>query len=180
MKLDTILCPTQASEKRTRDLADSAVLQFKKTHAQRIIVSGGKTPALDKKYNFSCDVAYERIIKKGIKKDKIVRECKSRDSIENILFSTRLFLGKRIGIVGYNSHLKRFDKIIDTAKKQGLLSKQLKFYKIKINELLIEKIYEIPASLFTSIDLNSKLNKPINDLNGLKKTISNYLMKFFS
>ena len=62
---------------------------------------------------------YNALIKYGINSSDIKIERRSKDSLENAIFSLNKLKGlKTIGIVSYPEHLKRFEYIINKAKKE--------------------------------------------------------------
>lgn len=79
-----------------------------------------------------------------VKASKIHIEGKSRDTLENALYSFSKLKGKKVvGIVSYPLHLKRFKEIIDKAKEENRISKDIKIVYLPTKETFNEKLYGI-------------------------------------
>lgn len=156
-----------------------------------VVASGGKTPALSPRYTSGADLVSETLLEIGIPLSKIKFEGKSRDNVENILFSLKQAgLGdydaqtnKKIGIISYPHHLDRFEQIINEAKRQGIINPTLTVYRIETDEKWIEKVYEIAARRFTARRLEQgfeNIGQTGNLTEGFVKTLINYAMKWLS
>lgn len=180
--LDAIIIPTQASEKRTREKTDIALKYRNKYGAKLLIASGGETPALSRHYKNGAQIIYARLRQNDVRPIDIKIDGRSRNNIENILFSLEKLRGikvEKIGIVSYPGHLDRFDEIIDHGKKEGVIDPKIKFYRIETDENLIERLYEMPARYITRKQMGRGIkNAKIPE--GWIKSLANYVMKIFS
>lgn len=91
---------------------------------------------------------YTELRKYGIKPSEIKIENKSKNTLENAIYSLNKLKGlKRIGIVSYPEHLKRFEYIINKAKKEGLVDEDIKIIKIPTKQTLKEGIYGVLGNI---------------------------------
>lgn len=109
---------------------------------------------------------YNELRKYGIKPSQMKIESESKDSLDNILYSLNKLKGlKRIGIVSYPEHLKRFEYIINKGKKEGIINKEIEFVEIPTEQNIKEKTYGILGNIKEKYRLRNgvekaKYNKP--------------------
>ena len=177
--LDALIIPSQASEKRTREKARRAADYYHHHQVGVLVASGGKTPGLNPKYNSDAEIIFEELVKAGVPRDKIILEDKSRDNLENVLYSLKKTSGTEIGIVSYPRHLDRFEYIIEKGKEQGVIDSRIKIHRVETNQKLIEQAYEIPAGIITRRAMKRGINSA-KIPEGWMKKVANYVMKLFS
>jgi hypothetical protein len=172
--LDAIIVPTEASTSRIRNKARVASEAYKDRHARVIVASGGAMPYMGPKYKHEAHVVYEELRKAGILPGEIRVDGTSRDNLENILHSLKKLEGKGakdIGIVSYPAHLDRFDKIINKAKKEGIISKEVHFHRIETDQTLTETLWEIPARILTNYQLRKGIRSAKTNVGSAKKAL---------
>ncbi len=135
--LDAIIIPTAGYKEENLERTK----RIKKEKTNYYLISGKKEE--DKPFKeTSRATIYKELRKYGIKPSKIKVEGKSGDTLENTLYSLRKLKSmKKIGIVSYPQHLKRFEYIINKAKEENLIHPKLKVTYIPTNETSKEKVY---------------------------------------
>ena len=145
--LDAIMIPT-GSYKSDRERTDRAVKEDEaveeehpeKSH-QIYLISG----RIDKPIKTSqVNEIYKRLRSYGIKPKNIRIEGKSKNTLENVLFSLEKLkkMGAHdIGIASYSTHLDRFEDLIKQAKKDGIIGKDFRVHRLETYEGLKEKLY---------------------------------------
>jgi uncharacterized SAM-binding protein YcdF (DUF218 family) len=117
---------------------------------------------------------YNELRKYGIKPSKMKIEGEAKDSLDNIIYSINKLKGlKKIGIVSYPEHLKRFEYIVNKAKKEGIIDEDVEIVKIPTKENAREKMYGI----FGNIKEKYRLRKGINKTKEKKAGFFGQIMK---
>jgi len=149
--LDAIMIPT-GSYKLDRERTDRAVKDdeaVKEDHPEKshqIYLISGRIDRDEKGSAKDSQVygIYKRLREYGIKPVKIRIEGKSKNTLENVLFSLEKLkkMGAHdIGIASYSTHLDRFEDLIKQAKKEGLIGKDFRVHRLETPEGLKEKLY---------------------------------------
>ncbi len=178
-KLDAILVLGSVQTKKSQRRADKGAEAFKEYHPSVIIASGGNTPRLNPKYKHEAEIIYRELRKKGIKPKNIHIESSSQNTLENILNSFKKINGKKVGIVSSPSQLKRINYIINKAKEEGYIEKDVEIENIETEEGLGDKIYESLGGIFDKYNLRKGIDEALPDKRGFKRII-NYFVKKFS
>ena len=148
--LDAIIIPTGGDEKNIKRTKRAA-----EEKAKYYLISG----YIDKNEhikNSQTAGIYRELRKYGIKPSEIKIENKAKDSLDNIIYSMNKLKGmKRIGIVSYPEHLKKFEYIINKAKKEGVIDKE------------IEKVYGVLANMKERYRLRNGIETAKDNKTGL-------------
>ena len=126
---------------------------------------------------------YRELRRHGIKPEEIILEKKSRNTIENLMDSLELLKKKgarKIGISSNPSHLDRFETILHEAKKEGLIDKEIKIYRLRTDESFGESIYGFFAKLINQYKLREGIkNSKKYETPNLIKNIGEYISRLF-
>jgi len=153
--LDAIIVPT--GNKNERNITRAQV--GAKEKAGYYVISGYSNKYKPIKESQTAEV-YRELRKYGIKPSQMKIESESKDTLENAMNSLSKLKGlKRIGIVSYPKHLKRFDYIIDKAKKEGLIDEDIEIVNIPTEETLIEKAYGVVGNIEEKYRLRNGIEK---------------------
>jgi len=147
--LDAIMIPTgdyEADKQRT-DRAIQEDKDAKEGHPEKshqvYLISG----RIDKPIKTSqVNEIYKRLRSYGIKPKNIRIEGKSKNTLENVLFSLEKLkkMGAHdVGIASYPLHLDRFEDLIKEAKKEGIIYKNFRVHRLETPEDLKQKLYGI-------------------------------------
>lgn len=179
--LDAIIIPTGPSYEVGKERADRAGEEYKKRGSKILLISGREE---NSKGNTQRKVIYEELRKYGIKPSQIKIEQQSRDTLENVLFSikkVRRFGGNDIGIASNPSHLDRFMQIINEGKREGIIDRNLRVYRLETRERLGETVYGLFANLLNRYKLRRGLEGARHyEIPKWIKTIGNYVFNLFS
>jgi len=181
--LDAIMIPTgsyKADKKRT----DRAVEEGKSKKNQIYLISGG----IDKDEKGSAKGSqvyniYKRLREEyGIKPVNIKIEGKSKNTLENVLFSLEKFkkMGAHdVGIASYSTHLDRFEDLIKQAKKEGIIGRSFRIHRLETSEDLKEKLYGILHRAISRYELKHGGLKAVekSKLQPIKKTLTKIISK---
>jgi len=143
--LDAIIIPTggfKENAKRTK----RALAEYEKRGTKYFVISGEKEkPKLRESHR---NQIYRELRKYGIKPSQMKIEGKSKNTLENALYSLKKLRGfKDIGIVSYPEHLERFEYIVKKAKEGGEIPKDVTIHQIKTKQTLQEWIYGTLANI---------------------------------
>ncbi len=145
--LDAIIIPIGADIKEDIERAQRAGEYSEKEGKTKYFVISGRrgTAPLPKSARYAI---YKELRRHGIKPSEMKIEGKSKDTLENAIYSLKKLKGaKEIGIVSYPQHLKRIEYIINKAKEEGIIDKELKIEKIPTKQTVNELFYGIIANL---------------------------------
>lgn len=141
--LDAIIVPT--GNKNERNITRAQV--GAKEKAAYYVISGYRDKNKPMKESQTADV-YRELRKYGIKPPEMKIESESINTLENAIDSLNKLKGlKRIGIVSYPQHLKRFNYIINKAKKEGLVDEDIEIVNIPTKETFMEKAYGVLGNI---------------------------------
>lgn len=172
--LDAVLVLGSSDEEQASRRTKRAAQEKDRTKV--FIVTGGKTPALSRRYSSEAQMMYEQLVKEGVNPLQIREESYSQNTLQNILNSIPLLHGKKIGIVSEPRQLDRVQIMIRKAKQQGLIDKDLEVYRIETPITLKEKIYEVPAGILERYRLSEGIPKrKTNEAESLMKRIFRYI-----
>lgn len=140
--LDAIMIPT-GNYKMDRERTDKAYQEGKDKPGQIYLISG----RIDEpKKTSQVYEIYRRLRDYGIKLGNIKIEGKSKNTLENVLFSLEKLKKMRahdIGIASYPSHLDRFEDLIEAAKKEGLIDKDFRIHRLETGTSFRDWLYGI-------------------------------------
>jgi len=152
--LDAIIIPTGGHEKNIE-----RAKRGEEKEAKYYLISGHINKNNPIKESQTAEI-YNELRKYGIKPSQMKIEGKSKDSLDNIMYSLEKLKGmKNIGIVSYPKHLKRFEYIIEKAKKEKIIPSDLEITYIPTNESSKEKIYGFLALLKEKYRLRKGINQ---------------------
>jgi uncharacterized SAM-binding protein YcdF (DUF218 family) len=147
--LDAIMIPTgdYETDKQRTDRAIQEDKDVKEGHPKKshqvYLISG----RIDKPIKTSqVNEIYKRLRSYGIKPKNIRIEGKSKNTLENVLFSLEKLkkMGVHdVGIASYPTHLDRFEDLIKEAKKEGIIYKNFRVHRLETPENLKQKLYGI-------------------------------------
>jgi len=141
--LDAIIIPIGNKYKRNIRRAKKGAEE----EAKYYVISGYRDKNRPIKESQTADI-YRELRKYGIKPSEIKIESESRDTLENAMNSLNKLKGlKRIGIVSYPEHLKRFNYIINKAKKEGFIDEDIEIVNIPTEETFMEKAYGVVGNI---------------------------------
>jgi uncharacterized SAM-binding protein YcdF (DUF218 family) len=157
--LDAIVIPT-GGKYHNKQRTDAAAQEYLKRGAKKLIISG----TLEGKPVSESQTAeiYKQLREYGIKPKDMGIESKSKNTLENLLNVLEKLKekgAKSIGIASNPSHLDRYGYILEQAKKQGIVDKSFKIYRIETDESFRDKIYGFFSNLFYRYKLRSGLDK---------------------
>lgn len=157
--LDAVIIPTGGNEKNIQRAKKGA-----EEKGKYYLISGYIEKDKPIKESQTATI-YTELRKYGVKPSEIKIENMAKDSLDNIIYSMNKLKGlKKIGIVSYPEHLKRFEYIINKAKKEGIIDKDIEIVEIPTEENMKEKMYGILANIKEKYRLrkgieNAKKNK---------------------
>ena len=160
-KLDAIIIPTGPSYEVGRERASVAAKRYAHGKGADYLIISGELGDKELKESQRADI-YRTLRSYGIKAGDIRIEGKSENSLENLLYSLKKVKKKgikRVGIASSPSHLDRFRDIFDAAKKQGLIDKGFRLYKIRTKENVKDRISGLFARLFYRYKLAKGVKK---------------------
>jgi uncharacterized SAM-binding protein YcdF (DUF218 family) len=142
--LDAIMIPTggyEENSKRTK----KALEEYDFGRGARYVLISGGTPSQD--YQI-----YRKLRQAGVERKKIKLEGKSNSTLDNVLYSLETLKEsgvKDLGIASSRSHLNRFEKIINRAKREGIIGGDFRVHRLEIpqSESAGKKLYEFIADL---------------------------------
>ena len=124
--LEAIIVPTGPTEKIGRERAVKGANRFHKNPSRYVIVSGQYDNG---KYGGSqSQKIYEELINGGVSKDHIIFENRSRNTRENVAYTSNIINEKNIGkviIATDKAHAGRFKMLFQKAKKEGTVPRGL-------------------------------------------------------
>jgi uncharacterized SAM-binding protein YcdF (DUF218 family) len=171
--LDAVIIPTG-------DLYERNIKRAKRgseEKAKYYIISGYLDKSKPVKESQTADI-YKELIKYGINPSDVKIERRAKDSLENAIYSLNRLKGlKTVGIVSYPEHLKRFEYIINKAKNEGFVDKNIKIVKIPTEENLKEKFYGVLGNIKEKYRLRGGIKKAQENKSGF---VGNILKKIFS
>jgi len=157
--LDAIMIPTgdYETDKQRTDRAIQEDKDVKEGHPKKshqvYLISG----RIDKPIKTSqVNEIYKRLRSYGIKPKNIRIEGKSKNTLENVLFSLEKLkkMGAHdVGIASYPTHLDRFEDLIKEAKKEGIIYKNFRVHRLETSEDFKEKLYGIIHRAFYRYEL---------------------------
>ena len=143
--LDAIIIPLGPSYKEDIERTKRALKEYEKKGTKYFVISGekGKPKLKESQSNI-----YKELRKYGIKPSQMKIEGKSKNTLENVIYSLKKLKGvKDIGIVSYPKHHERFEYIINKAKKEGIIPGNIRIHKIKTKQTPKEWIYGTLANI---------------------------------
>ncbi len=181
--LDAIIIPTGPNIETARGRAKRAAEEYDKKGSEVLIISGFVIPGKYKLKGTQQQEIYKILRKHGIKPSQMRVEGKSKDTIENILYSSEILkkLGARdIGIASEPSHLSRFERIIEAAKKEGYIDEDFKFHRLETEESMASGIYGILANVLTDYKLRKGIDNARKSGNPRwVESLKSFLGKFY-
>jgi len=157
--LDAIIIPTGPSKEIGAKRADRAGEEYKKVGSKILLISGGPEKELKNSQRYAI---YKELRKYDISPVEIRIEGKSKNTIENVLYSIEKLkkLGAyEIGIASEPSHLYRFEDIIKQGKKEGIIDKNIRIYELKTKETPGSFAYGMGAMILNKYRLRKGLEK---------------------
>ena len=142
--LDAIMIPTGGYEENSKRTGKALEEYDFGRGAKYVLISGG-TPAQDLQI-------YRKLRQAGVERKNIKLEGKSNSTLDNVLYSLETLKEtgvKDLGIASSKSHLNRFEKVIDRAKKEGIVGGDFRVHRLEIppSESAGKKLYEFIADL---------------------------------
>ena len=179
--LDAIIIPTGPSKDVGVERADRAAKEYQERGSKILLISGGSEEDLGNSQRY---VIYKELRKYGIKPAEIRVEGQSRNTIENTLNSLKKLKSRgahEIGIASNPSHLDRFQYIVNRAKKEGIVDKNVKIYRLETHEDVGSKIYGFFANLINRYRLSNGIeNAKEVQTPGIISKIGGYVFTIFS
>jgi len=155
--LDAIIIPTGPSNEIGRERAERAVKENEEIDYFLISGNINKPSNVKNRLKGSQQQSiYKELRNHGIKPSEMRIEGKSKDTIENVLNSFEKLKksgAKDIGISSNPSHLDRFEEIIDRAKKEGIIDKDFRIYRLETKETPGMKLYGVLANIMNDYKL---------------------------
>jgi hypothetical protein len=152
--LDAVIIPTGGYEKNIK-----RTKRAKDEEAKYYLISGYIDKNRSIKESQTADI-YKELRKYGIKPSQMIIESRAKDSLDNVIYSLGKLKGlKIIGIVSYPKHLKRYEYIINKAKKEGIVDKDIEIVKIPTEENLKEKVYGVLGNIKERYKLRNGIEK---------------------
>ena len=179
VSLDAVIIPTAPSKEIVKRRAERASRE--RSNQMVYVISGAKEKgSLKETQRYEI---YRELRRHGIKPEEIILEKKSRNTIENLMDSLELLKKKgarKIGISSNPSHLDRFETILHEAKKEGLIDKEIKIYRLRTDESFGESIYGFFAKLINQYKLREGIkNSKKYETPNLIKNIGEYISRLF-
>lgn len=142
--LEVVLVPTGDDQKADMQRANKGA-RFYRYYSNRFILVSGST---DGKCFLSSQPGhiYKCMRKKGVPRSKFLFESKSRNTVENVIYSCKLMKEKGIegvSVVSNPLHLLRFYLIFNKAKKDKYVDKDLRVRYVPVSESLIDLFKEL-------------------------------------
>lgn len=138
--LDAIIVPTGTYE-ADLERAEVAARAYRNGRTRKLIISGRRHD--DAKLGMpQVDRIHAYLLEHGVKEEDIEKEYEARDTVDNVIYSSKFFPGKRIGVATYRDHFNRFKLILKYSKKEGLIHKDVEFVPILTNEGIYDEVYE--------------------------------------
>ncbi len=107
-------------------------------------------------------LAWEELRKANIDPMKVISENKSTDTLENVMNSIKKMENpESIGIVSYPEHLKRYEMIIEKAKEEGKIQKDVEMKYIPVRQSLRETVYGILANVKEKVRLRKGIDSAL-------------------
>ena len=157
--LDAIIIPTSPSYEIDTERTDKALGEHYKGKGNVLMITG----KIDKPIKDSqVYKIYQHLRNSGIKPSQMVVEGKSKNTLENVLFSLdklKKMGAKDVGIASNPSHLDRFEYIIKKAKEEGIIDEKFTIHRLETSENLSQKLYEGLANLKYRYQLRKGLPK---------------------
>lgn len=159
--LDAVIIPTGGYEKNIK-----RTKRAKDEEAKYYLISGYINKNRPIKESQTADI-YRELRRYGIKPSQMIIESRAKDSLDNVIYSLGKLKGlKSIGIVSYPEHLKRFEYIINKAKKEGIVNKDIEIVKIPTKENLKEKVYGVLGNIKERYKLRNGIEKARHNKTG--------------
>ena len=157
--LDAIIIPTGPSFEIDKERTEKALEEYKREKGGVFMITG----RIDKPVKDSqVYKIYQHLRNSDIKPSQMIVEGKSRNTIENVLFSLEKLKeksAKDVGISSNPSHLDRFEYIIQKAREEGIVNKNFRVHRLETPENLREKIYGFLANMKTRYELRLGFSK---------------------
>jgi uncharacterized SAM-binding protein YcdF (DUF218 family) len=164
--LDAIIIPTGGEEKNLQRTKRGV-----EEKAKYYLISGYIDKNKPIKESQTAGI-YNELRKYGIKPSEMKIESNAKDSLDNIVYSMKKLKGlKRIGIVSYPEHLKRFEYIINKAKKEGLVDEDVEIINIPTDQTSKEKVYGLLANIKEKYRLRNGIEKAKENKTGILGTM---------
>jgi uncharacterized SAM-binding protein YcdF (DUF218 family) len=161
-KLDAIVIPTGGSQEIDMARTEEAVKEYLlgEKQAKKIIISGylGGKPISESQMA----AIYKRLRQHRIKPSEMGIEGKSANSLENLLYTIKKVKKKgarSIGIASNPSHLDRYEDILAAAKKEGLVDKDFKMYRLETDESFADRFYGFISRIFYRYKLSAGIEE---------------------
>ncbi|MCK5149880.1 YdcF family protein [Candidatus Pacearchaeota archaeon] len=141
--LDYLIIPIAGEDKE--DLERTKRAEKEKT--EYYIISGHIDKTKPIKYSQTATI-YKELRKQGIKPSEMKIESKSKDTLENAIYSLgKVKEMKTVGIISYPKHLERFKMIINQAKEEGRIPKNIKIKYLPTEQTFKEWAYGTLANI---------------------------------
>jgi len=139
--------------------AGKAADMYRRGKTGRIVISGARHPdaVLGKP---QVDRIYDILRKGDVREEDISGKGGdgARNTIENVVKGYENLRGmKRVGVATYREHFTRFKMALDHAKKEGLIDKNLKIYRVDTPTRKFDKVYAMVADWKMRDDLSEGL-----------------------
>lgn len=179
-KLDAILIPTSFSPEKDIERTDAAAKEYLQGKgADYMIISGalgGKKLSESQRAKI-----YERLRGYRIKPSEMRIEGESKNSLENLINSLKKIKdkgAKRLGIASNPSHLDRYGDILRAAKREGIVDRGFKLYRIETSESFTDKLYGFFSRLFYRYKLSKGIKKAKErETPGMLKNITKFIYR---
>jgi len=160
-RLDAILIPTSPSYEKDMERADAAAKEYLQGKGANYLIISGAIG--EKKLSESQrKKIYDRLRNYRIQPSELRIEGESKNTLENLLNSLKKVKkhgAKRIGIASNPSHLDRYEDILRVAKREGIVDKDFKIYRIETSENFADKVYGFFSRLFYRYKLGRGIEK---------------------
>lgn len=157
--LDAIIIPTGPSKEVGVERADRAANEYESRGSKIILITGSYEPNTKNSQRYAI---YKELRKYGIKPSDIRVEGHSKNTLENTLNSLKKLKrggAHKIGIASNPSHLDRFQYIVNRAKKEGIVDKNVRLYRLETHEDIGSRTYGFFANLINRYKLSGGLEK---------------------
>ena len=175
--LEAIIVPTgvkKANIKRGKKAGEN----YNVYKRQYFIISGAPEEPLKKSGRASI---YRELRKYGIKPLQMNIEGKSRDSLENVIYSLKKLRKntKKISFVSSPWHVKKFKYIIEKAKQEGYVPKDLEVEYITTNQNIKDTLYGILALIKEKYKLRKGIDYALKHKTGKIGNLIKKLINWF-
>lgn len=186
--LDALIIPTGPSHEEDIERTKRAYREHKEHGKDYFVISGELG---DKKLSESqrADI-YRELRKHGVKPSQISIEGKSRNTVENMIYSLEKIKergGREVGISSYPGHLDRFKDIFERARDEGIVDENFHLHRLptrtRKNQSAKESIYETLSGILHRYKMRHGIKEALKSedesiIKYLKKA-GNYALSLF-